>query len=114
VIFQFGIDVTREPGLLAPFSRIVVATGAVYPLGTGPLVIGLLDRGAGRWPLLSRLLSQHKLRDWFYYRARRPTAPHIARIVRPGQTVTFLGDAAQPGKSREAIASAFEAALLGG
>ena len=53
------------------------------------------------------------LRDWFYYRAPardRPTASQA--LAKPGQTVIVIGDAAAPGKSKEAIASAFEAALL--
>jgi adenine/guanine phosphoribosyltransferase-like PRPP-binding protein len=33
-------------------------------------------------------------------------------LAKPGQTVVVIGDAAQAGKSKEAIASAFEAALL--
>ena len=34
-------------------------------------------------------------------------------LARPGQTVLAIGDAVRAGKSRPAIASAFEAALLG-
>ena len=52
------------------------------------------------------------LRDWFYYRARRATAGRFTALTGIGQKVTILGDAAKPGKSKEAIASAFEAALL--
>ena len=112
VVFQFGADVTREPALLAPFHRIVVATGAAYPLGLGPLVMSLLDRGAGHWPLVSRLMTMPPVRDWFYYRARKATASHFTRLAQPGQIVAVIGDAQKPGKSKEAIASAFEAALL--
>ena len=113
VTFRFDTDITREPGLLTPFDRIVVATGAAYPLGLGPLAMGLLDRGAGHWPGLSQLMSSPSVRDWFYYRGRRATADRFKRLAKPGQTVTVIGDAAKPGKSKEAIASAFEAALLG-
>jgi 2,4-dienoyl-CoA reductase-like NADH-dependent reductase (Old Yellow Enzyme family) len=113
VTFRFNTDVTKEPGLLAPFHRIVVATGAAYPLGTGPLAMGLLERGAGHWPIVSQIMSAPKIRDWFYYRARKPTASEFMSFATPGQIVTVIGDAAKPGKSKEAIASAFEAALLG-
>ena len=41
------------------------------------------------------------------------TGERFRRLARPGQTVIVIGDAAKPGKSKEAIASAFEAALLG-
>ena len=114
VIFQFGTDVARDPALLAPFTRIVVATGASYPLGLGGLLMGLLERGAGRWPLIKQFMSASPVRDWFYYRARRPTGHRIVRLAKPGQFVTVIGDAATPGKSKEAIATAFEAVLLAG
>ena len=112
VTFRFGTDVARQPSLLAPFHRIVIATGATYPAGTGALAMGLLEHGAGHWPLVSRIMTLPKVRDWFYYRARKPTADRFARLAKPGQIVTVIGDAAKPGKSKEAIASAFEAALL--
>jgi 2,4-dienoyl-CoA reductase-like NADH-dependent reductase (Old Yellow Enzyme family) len=112
VTFKLATDVTRDPGLIEPFDRIVVATGAAYPLGTGPLVKSLLESGGGRLPLLSRLMTTPKVRDWFYYRARRATAARFKRLANAGQTVTVIGDAGKPGKSKEAIASAFEAALL--
>ena len=112
VTFRFGTDVTEEPALLAPFDRIVVATGAAYPLGTGALAMGLLERGAGHWPVVSQIMTSPKVRDWFYYRARKPTADDFTWLAKPGQIVTVIGDAAKPGKSKEAIASAFEAALL--
>jgi len=72
----------------------------------------LLDYGAGRWPVISQIMTSPKVRDWFYYRARKPTADRFARLAKPGQIVTVIGDAAKPGKSKEAIASAFDAALL--
>jgi hypothetical protein len=74
--------------------------------------MAMLDIGAGRWPGLSGLLADATLRDWFYYRARRPTGARFLRLVAPGQKAVVIGDAAKPGKSKEAIASAFEAALL--
>src|SRR4051794_27105095 len=45
--FRLSTDVIGDPGLLAPFDRIVVATGASYPYGLGPWAMGLLDLGAG-------------------------------------------------------------------
>jgi hypothetical protein len=51
------------------------------------------------------------VRDWFYYDARRATAARFAALARPGQSVVVIGDAAKPGKSKQAIASAFEAAF---
>ena len=85
VTFQFDTDVARTPAVLAPFNRIVVATGASYPLGIWPLAKVLLERGAGRWPAMSALFSNASLRDWFYYRARQPTGArlHAAGADRP-------------------------------
>ena len=102
-----------DPELLAPFDRIVVATGASYPYGLGPWAMALLDLGAGGWPGLSQLMSEPKVRDWFYYRARSATARplHRARAA-PGRSSPSSATRAKPGKSKEAIASAFEAALL--
>ena len=113
VTFRMSTDVLDDPRLLEPFERIVIATGAAYPLGSGPLVKTALECGAARWPVVSRLMKTAKVRDWFYYRARSATAERFRRLASPGQMVTVIGDARKPGKSKEAIASAFEAALLG-
>jgi len=112
VTFRFKTDVARMPGVLSPFDRIVIATGARYRFGLGMVATTLLDWGAGRWPGLSRLFSRPEFRDWFYYKARKGTAEHFTRLAKPGQIVVALGDAVQAGKSKQAIASAFEAALL--
>ena len=92
----------------------MIATGASYPLGLGPMLMKLLERGAARWPIVSKLAADPKVREWFYYRARTATGDRLRKLARPGQTVVVIGDAAKAGKSKEAIASAFDAALLGG
>jgi 2,4-dienoyl-CoA reductase-like NADH-dependent reductase (Old Yellow Enzyme family) len=114
VTFRFKTDVRAQPDVLAPFDRIVIATGADYRFGLGPFARTALDWGVGRWPGLSQLFSQPKLRDWFYHQARRATGELYQALVRPGQTVVVIGDAVQAGKSKPAITSAFEAALLPG
>ncbi|MPZ40169.1 MAG: hypothetical protein GEU95_19355 [Rhizobiales bacterium] len=111
VTFRYGIDVARSPELLAPFDRIVIATGAAYRFGLGPVATTLLDQGAGRWPLVSDILSAPSVRDWFYHRGRKPTGAVLQRLARSGQQIVVIGDALAAGKSRPAIASAFEAAL---
>jgi 2,4-dienoyl-CoA reductase-like NADH-dependent reductase (Old Yellow Enzyme family) len=113
VKFRWRCDVAVEPRVLAPFDRVVIATGASYRFGLGPIATKMLDWGIARWPLLSRLFSTATFRDWFYYRARRGTAERFRQFAKPGQRVVAIGDAVAAGKSKEAIASAFEAALLG-
>jgi dimethylglycine catabolism A len=113
VTFRYGVDVARSPGELAGFDRLVIATGARYRFGLGPLPGLLLDRGAGHWPGFQQLFSWPPFRDWFYHHARRASGDEFRRLARPGQKVTVIGDAARAGKSQPAIASAFEAALLG-
>jgi 2,4-dienoyl-CoA reductase-like NADH-dependent reductase (Old Yellow Enzyme family) len=112
VRFRFGVEVRRNPELLAPFDRIVIATGARYRFGLGPLTKFLLDTGLARtWPLRN-LFARQRLRDWFYFKARRGSDEDIRRLARPNQVVVTIGDARRAGKSKEAIASAFAAALL--
>ena len=112
VKFRFETDVADAPDVLAPFDRVVIATGARYRYGLGAVATTMLDWGAGRWPGLSRLFSAPAFRDWFYYRARRGTAERFQALAKPGQTVIAIGDAVLAGKSKPAIARAFEAALL--
>jgi dimethylglycine catabolism A len=112
VEFRFETDATDRPEVLAPFDRLVIATGAAYRFGLGPIATGMLDNGAARWPGVSRLFSAPRVRDWFYYQARRGTAERFKRLAKPGQRVTVIGDAIRAGKSKQAIAGAFEAALL--
>jgi 2,4-dienoyl-CoA reductase-like NADH-dependent reductase (Old Yellow Enzyme family) len=109
---RFGVDALRKPALLAPFDRIVVATGARYRWGLGWLAAAFLETGAARAPGLRRLFASKRLRDWFYFRARAATGDRFRLLAGPNQSVLVIGDAARPGKSKEAIASAFEAALL--
>ncbi len=112
VVFRLATDINALPGLLSPFDRIVVATGAEYRFGLGAVVNWLLDRNVARAPGLTRLLSWPALREWFYFRGRRATGDDFRKLARPGQRLVVIGDAARAGKSKQAIASAFEAALL--
>ena len=112
VTFRFALDVSNNRDLLMPFDRIVVATGARYRFGLGAPLRAMLDLGLARWPGLRRVFSAPRLRDWFYHRARRGTASEFRSLARPGQKLVVIGDADKPGKSKEAIASAFAAALL--
>jgi 2,4-dienoyl-CoA reductase-like NADH-dependent reductase (Old Yellow Enzyme family) len=108
----YGIDIVAAPEPLAAYDRIVIATGAHYRFGLGPVPAFLLDRGAGRWPVLRSLFAMPAFRRWFYDKVRHGTGDRYRGIARPGQEVMVIGDAAKAGKSPAAIASAFEAALL--
>ncbi len=112
VTFRFATAVTSSEQL-GTFERIVIASGARYRFGLGPIATRVVDLGAGRWPGISRVFSTPMLRDWFYYRARRGTSDRLRRLANEKQAVVVIGDAVRAGKSKPAIASAFEAALLG-
>ena len=112
VKFRFACDVADQPNVLAPFDRLVIATGARYRFGLETIATNMLHWGAARSPPFSRLFSAPKFRDWFYYKGRRATADRLRQFAKPGQMVIAIGDAVRAGKSKEAIASAFEAALL--
>jgi len=112
VIFLNGVDVIETPGPLATYDRIVIATGARYRFGLGLVANLLLDHRAARWPVLRSVFAAAWFRDWLYHGARQSTGEAARRVARPRQKIVLIGDALRPGKSRPAIASAFEAALL--
>ena len=112
VVFRYDCDVTRAPDLLDGFDRIIIASGARYRFGLGRVPEFLLGLGIVRWPGIRSLASRPHFRDWFYYRARQGTADSLKSLARPGQKVQAIGDAVVAGKSKAAISSAFQAALL--
>jgi len=112
VRFRFATEVRAGSEELASFDRIVIASGASYRFGLGPIARAMLDTGLARRPGLSALFSSSRFRDWFYYKARVATGSRFQKRGNGRQAVIAIGDAVRPGKSKEAIASAFEAALL--
>lgn len=110
--FRHGVDVTKEPQVLAPYDRLVFATGAHYRCGIGPLVSRLLDTGFGKSALARRLFTPEPVRNWLYYRARRGSGSVMRHLASPDQKTVVIGDALRAGKARDAIDSAFRAALL--
>jgi 2,4-dienoyl-CoA reductase-like NADH-dependent reductase (Old Yellow Enzyme family) len=113
VKFRFSTEVKTGADLLG-FDSIVIASGAAYRFGLGPLANWLLKTGVARAPGIARLFTSSATRNWFYYKGRRATGSRLRRLARPGQRVIVIGDAARAGKSKEAIAGAFQAALLAG
>jgi hypothetical protein len=107
------VDARSAPESLESFDRVVIATGATWRFGLGPIVRWLLEHAAVQHRLIRRLLSSGLLREWLYRGACRATGEDLAGLARPGQKVVVIGDARRAGKSAPAIRSAFEAALLG-
>jgi flavin-dependent dehydrogenase len=114
VQFRLTTDAEASSALLAGFDTVVIATGADYRFGLRPFANWLLDTGMARAPGIARFFTSPSIRNWFYYKARRGSGARLRHLVRPGQRVFVIGDAARAGKSKDAIASAFQAALLGG
>ena len=109
VRFVYGADIKNASQLAAnDFDRVVIATGARYRLGLGPLLLTLIRRGWARVPVLRWVFARPKVRDWLYYGAREPLVPKLGKLR---GKVLVIGDAVAPGKTREAIASAFDTAL---
>jgi 2,4-dienoyl-CoA reductase-like NADH-dependent reductase (Old Yellow Enzyme family) len=113
VEFCYGTDAATEQVRLASADRVVVATGADYRGGLGIVVPRLLESGLVRSKVGERIFRSAWLRQALYYRMRVATGRKVAAALGldPDKTVV-IGDAARAGKAREAVASAFEAALL--
>jgi len=110
VTFKYGIDVLEIPQTLRDFQRVVIATGADYRYGIGPIVQRLLDAGLGKSAIVRRLFSSVRVRNWFYHSARSASGDTRRLPADPGQQVVVIGDAARAGTGQQAIASAFRAA----
>jgi 2,4-dienoyl-CoA reductase-like NADH-dependent reductase (Old Yellow Enzyme family) len=107
-----GVDVLADPSLLDGFDHVVVATGARYRFRAGALIEGALRRGVLRKRPWRDLAERARLRNWFYYKARRASGEDVAARLRGRDfTIEIIGDALSAGKSEEAIASAFAAAF---
>jgi len=99
VVFRLATDVNALPGLLAPFDRIVVATGAGYRFGLGGFAEWLARPRSRRAPGLARLFaSPAAARLLLLSRARAPRA--FPATGAPGQKIQVIGDAVQAGKSK--------------
>lgn len=108
VVFNFGAEITSTAAIAADFDRIVVATGATYRLRFEPVVLSLLVDGWGKSAFARWLFGFERVRNWFYYRFRKSLRPALEGSA--AARVTVIGDAQAPGKTREAIASAYKAA----
>jgi dimethylglycine catabolism A len=111
VTIRYGVDVADQPSVLNDFDRIIIATGARYRHGLAPLVKMTLDTGIAHWPGIRQLASANAFRNWFYYDAREGTGAALMQRLGARSNMIAIGDAVKAGKSKEAIGSAFEAAI---
>jgi 2,4-dienoyl-CoA reductase-like NADH-dependent reductase (Old Yellow Enzyme family) len=107
VVFRYDTPVRAISDIAHEFDQFVVATGAKYRFGAGPLVVSLLESGWGKSAPARWLFRSTRMRDWFYSRARCSALPGLAGL--DGRNVLIIGDAKIPGKTRDAIASAWAA-----
>jgi dimethylglycine catabolism A len=104
-------DPVADNGLLDGFDHVVVATGARYRFGVGPIIRGVLQMRLARKKPLRTLAGSNAARDWFYHRLRRAAGLEVKRRIAPGVSVEIIGDAALAGKTEAAILTAYEAAF---
>jgi 2,4-dienoyl-CoA reductase-like NADH-dependent reductase (Old Yellow Enzyme family) len=108
VVFRYGTTVRDVSDIAQEFDQMVVATGARYRFGIGPLVLSLLESGWGKSAPARWLFRSTRMRNWFYYGARSSALPGLEKL--DGKNVLIIGDATSPGKTRDAIESAYKAA----
>jgi 2,4-dienoyl-CoA reductase-like NADH-dependent reductase (Old Yellow Enzyme family) len=113
VRFHYGSDAVAERAQLQEADRVVVATGARYRTGLNRIVPRVLGSGLLRSRIGDRVFRVPRLREALYYRLRVANGAQVAAKcgLDPAKTVV-IGDAASAGRAREAVASAFRAALL--
>lgn len=113
VNIRYSQEVSARSQELRAADLVVVAVGARYRFGLGVLVPALLETKVARGRLARRVFASPKVRDLFYYRLRAGRGRNLAVQLGLGdRDVVVIGDALRAGKAKEAINSAFEAALL--
>lgn len=113
VTLCLGTDALTVADRLRQADRVIVATGTSYRYGLGPLIRWVLRSGLARRAFAAPLTGSDRVRLWLYYRARSETGAAVARqLGLDPRKVTLMGDAADAGKTIDAIRHAFEAAHL--
>ena len=111
VTLRFCTDAVQEADRLRQADRVIVATGASYRYGLGPLIRWVLRVGLARRTLMAPIIGSDRVRLWLYYRARKDTGTAIAdQLILDRRKVTVIGDAARAGKAVDATRDAFEVA----
>jgi hypothetical protein len=89
---------------------VVLATGASYRFPFNWLIPPLFALGLMRTGWMARLTAHPRFKDFFFYRARTPRRALARQLAAQGIEVHPIGDCSRPGKTQEAIASAYELA----
>lgn len=110
VRFEMKSDPFENTSLLEDYDHVVVASGAHYRWGLGPIITKMLQAGMLRRGIFKKIAEKKSVRDYFYTRLRAGWKGDIGRI-RKGLSMEIIGDAARPGRSEHAIRSAYEAAF---
>lgn len=99
---------------LLEFDRVVIATGARYRYGLGPIAAAIFGLGWGKSRPSAWLFSKPAVRAWLYSGARTGTGERLRLSLAPlaHAKVTVIGDARRAGKGKDAIRDAFEAAYF--
>lgn len=109
-MFEMQKDVLEIPSLLSGFDHVVVASGARYRWGTGSIINAALQSGLVKRGFLKRIAENKAVRNYFYTRLRAGRSDDIRSIQNGSLSIELIGDALKPGRSEEAIRSAYEAA----
>jgi 2,4-dienoyl-CoA reductase-like NADH-dependent reductase (Old Yellow Enzyme family) len=111
VTFIMNKNVELVPSLLEGFDHVVIASGARYRWGIGPIVNAVLKSGAMKKGLLKKIAENKTVRNYFYTRLRVNRRDDIGSLQNGSISIEFIGDAARPSRSEDAIRSAYEAAF---
>jgi 2,4-dienoyl-CoA reductase-like NADH-dependent reductase (Old Yellow Enzyme family) len=110
VVFEMLKDAIKSPSLLCGFDHVVMACGARYRWGLGRIIVAALQSGLVKRGLLRRMAENKLVRNYFYTRLRMNRIDDFRAIRSSALSIEVIGDALKPGRSEEAIRSAYEAA----
>ena len=111
VQFKMQVDPLENRSLLDGFDHVVIASGAHYRWGLGAAMRALIQSGLMRRAPLKRIAENKTVRSYFYSRLRAGWHDDLGIMKKERFSVEVIGDAARPGRSEQAIHSAYEAAF---
>jgi 2,4-dienoyl-CoA reductase-like NADH-dependent reductase (Old Yellow Enzyme family) len=111
VRFEMKSDPLENVSLLEGYDHVVVASGAHYRWGLGPIITKMLELGMLRRGFLKQMAERKSVREYFYTHLRAGWKGDIGNTHNKDCSIDVIGDAAIPGRSENAIRSAYEAAF---